>query len=78
MRHKPKKGSHCRGFDCKKYHHVKGCLEGNYTDSIILHVGNNNLKSKKCTEDIPNGIMDLSLSIRNKKECIFVWSDRPK
>ena len=25
-------------------HHIKGCLEDNSPDSVILHVGTNNLK----------------------------------
>ena len=35
-------------------HHIKGCLEGNSPDSIILHVGTNNLKNKESVEDIAN------------------------
>ena len=33
-------------------HHIKGCLEDNSPDSIILHVGTNNLKNKESVEDI--------------------------
>ena len=35
-------------------HHIKGCLEDNSLDSIILHVGTNNLKNKESAEDIAN------------------------
>ena len=35
-------------------HHIKGCLEDNSPDSIILHVGTNNLKNKESVEDIAN------------------------
>ena len=35
-------------------HHIKGCLEDNSLDSIILHVGTNNLKNKESLEDIAN------------------------
>ena len=35
-------------------HHIKGCLEDNSLDSIILHVGTNNLKNKESVEDIAN------------------------
>ena len=46
-------------------HHAKGCLEDNSPDSIILHVGNNNLKNKESLDDIGNDIMDVPISIRN-------------
>ena len=32
--------------------HIKGNLEDNSCDSIILHVGTNNLKNKESVEDI--------------------------
>ena len=35
-------------------HHIKGCLENNSPDSIILHVETNNLKNKESVEDIAN------------------------
>ena len=35
-------------------HHIKECLEDNSPDSIILHVGTNNLKNKESVEDIAN------------------------
>ena len=35
-------------------HHIKGCLEDNSLDSIILRVGTNNLKNKESVEDIAN------------------------
>ena len=34
--------------------HIKGCLEDNSPDSIMLHVGTNNLKNKESVEDIAN------------------------
>ena len=58
-------------------HHIKGCLEDNSLDSIILHVGTNNLKNKESVEDNANDIMDTGIFIRNeKKQCICVWSKR--
>ena len=35
-------------------HHIKGCLEDNFPDSIILHVRTNNLENKESVEDIAN------------------------
>ena len=53
-------------------HHVKGCLEDNSPDSIILHVRTNNLKNKESVEDIANDITDVAISIRNEKTNVFV------
>ena len=53
-------------------HHVKECLEDNSHNSIILHVGTNNLKNKESVEDIANDIMDVAISIRNEKNNVFV------
>ena len=53
-------------------HHIKGCLEDNSPDSIILHVGTNNLKNKESVEDIANDIMDIAIFIRNEKTNVFV------
>ena len=53
-------------------HHVKGCLEDNSPDSIILHVVTNNLKNKESVEDIANDIMGVAVSIRNEKTNVFV------
>ena len=53
-------------------HHIKGCLEDNSLDSIILHVGTNNLKNKESVEDIANDIMDIAIFIRNEKTNVFV------
>ena len=53
-------------------HHVKGCLEDNCPDSIILHVVTNNLKNKESVEDIANDIMGVAVSIRNEKTNVFV------
>ena len=53
-------------------HHVKGCLEDNCPDSIILHVGTNNLKNKESVKDIANDIIDVAISIRNEKTNVFV------
>ena len=53
-------------------HHIKGCLEDNSLDSIILHVGTNNLKNKESVEDIANDIMDTGIFIRNEKN-VFVF-----
>ena len=40
-------------------HHIKGCLEDNSPDSVILHVGTNNLKNKEFVEDITNDMRIL-------------------
>ena len=53
-------------------HHIKGCLEDSSPDSVILHVGTNNLKSKESVEDIANDIMDIGIFIRNEKTNVFV------
>ena len=53
-------------------HHVKGCLEDNSPDPIILHVGTNNLKNNESVEEIANHIMDVAMSIRNEKNNVFV------
>ena len=60
-------------------HHIKGCLEDNSPDSVILHVGTNNLKNKESVEDIANDIMDVAIFIRNEKnQCICICSNCPK
>ena len=53
-------------------HHSKVCLGDNSPDSIILHVGTNNLKNKESVEDIANNIMDVAKFIRNEKIHVFV------
>ena len=53
-------------------HHVKRCSEDNFPDSIIFHVGTNNLKNKESVEDIVNDILDVAISIRNEKNNVFV------
>ena len=53
-------------------HHIKGCLEGNSPDSVILHVGTSNLKNKESVEDIANNIMDVAIFMRNEKINVFV------
>ena len=55
-------------------HDIKGCLEDNSPDSIILHVGTNNLKNKESVEDIANDTMDIAIFIRNEKTNVFVSS----
>ena len=55
-------------------HDIKGCLEDNSPDSIILHVGTNNLKNKESVEDIANDTMDIAIFIRNEKTNVFVFS----
>ena len=52
-------------------HHIKGCLEDNSSDSIILQVGTNNLRNKESAEDIANDIMDDAIFIRNEKTNVF-------
>ena len=45
----------------------------------MLQVGANNLKNKESVEVIANDIIDVAMSIRNKKkQCVCVWSDHPK
>ena len=53
-------------------HHIKGCLEDNSLDSIILHVGTNNLKNKESVEDIANDIMDTAIFVKKEKTNVFV------
>ena len=53
-------------------HHIKGCLEDNSPDSVILHVGTNNLKNKESVEDIANDTLDIVIFIRNEKTNVFV------
>ena len=52
--------------------HIKGYLGDNSPDSVILHVGTNNLKNKESVEDIANDIMDIAIFIRNEKTNVFV------
>ena len=53
-------------------HHIKGCLEDNSVDSIILHVETNNLKNKESVEDIANDVKNTAMLIRNEKTSVFV------
>ena len=53
-------------------HHIKGRVEDNTPDSIILHVVTNSLKNKESVEDIANGIMDIAIFIRNGKTNVLV------
>ena len=53
-------------------HHIKGCLEDYSPDSVILHVGTNNLKNKESVKDIANDIMDIATFIRTEKTNVFV------
>ena len=53
-------------------HHIKGCLEDNSPDSVILHVGTNNPQNKESVEDIANDIMDIEILKRNEKTNLFV------
>ena len=52
-------------------HHVKGRLEDNSPDSIILHVETSNLKNKESIEDIAYDIMDVAISITNENTNVF-------
>ena len=53
-------------------HHIKGRLEDNSPDSVILHVGTSNLKNKESVEDIANDVMNMAIFIRNEKTNVFV------
>ena len=53
-------------------HHIKGYLQANSPDSIILHVGTNDLKINESAEDIINDLMDVAMFIRNEKTNVFV------
>ena len=55
-----------------RHERVKGCLEDNSPDSVILHVRINNVKNKESLEDIANDIMDITIFIRNEKTNVFV------
>ena len=53
-------------------HHIKKYLEDNAPDSVILHVGTNNLKNKESVEDIANDIMDTAIFVKKEKTNVFV------
>ena len=50
--------------------HVRGCLEDNSSDTVILHFGTNNLKNNENGEDIATDIMNLAISV--KKQTVVV------
>ena len=52
--------------------HIKGYLGDNSPDSVILHVGTNNLKNKESVEDIADDIVDVAIFIWNEKTNVFV------
>ena len=56
-----------------KMHHIKGYLEDNSPDSIILNVGTNNFKNKETTEDIANNIRDIAILISKERTNVFVF-----
>ena len=60
-------------------HHIKGCLEDNSPDSIILHVGTDNLKNKESVEDIAKWHNECCNIYKEwKKQGICVWTNCPK
>ena len=48
--------------------HVRGCLEDNSPDTVILHFGTNNLKNNKSAENIATDIIDLARSVENEEK----------
>ena len=48
--------------------HVRGCLEDNSPDTVILHFGTNNLKNNESAENIATDIIDLARSVENEEE----------
>ena len=53
-------------------HHVKGCLQDTSPpNSIILHHGTNNLKSKGPPEQITDNIIYLGTSVKSDENCVF-------
>ena len=53
-------------------HHVRGCLEDNSPDTVILHFGTNNLKNNENAEDIATDIMNLAISVKKQKKTVVV------
>ena len=51
-------------------HHVRGYLEDNSPDTAILHFGTNNLKESENEGDIATDIMNLEISVKNKKKTV--------
>ena len=48
--------------------HVRGCLEDNSPDTVILHFGSNNLKNNESAENIATDIIDLARSVENEEK----------
>ena len=48
--------------------HVRGCLEDNSPDTVILHFGTNNLKNNESAENIATDIIDLARSVENEEK----------
>ena len=48
--------------------HVRGCLEENSPDTVILHFGTNNLKNNESAENIATDIIDLARSVENEEK----------
>ena len=48
--------------------HVRGCLEDNSPDTVILHFGTNNLKNNESAENIATDIIDLVRSVENEEK----------
>ena len=59
-------------------HHVRGCLEGNSSDTAIFHFGTNNLKNYESAEDIATDIMNLAISVKNESKTSRLWYNRSK
>ena len=52
--------------------HVKGCLEDTFPDFITLHNGTNDLNGNSKSEEIPDKILNLAVSIKTDKNQVFV------
>lgn len=55
-------------------YHLKGCLEDFSPDVIILHHGAKDLKSNSTSKDIAIDVVNLALSLKNKKTTVYVSS----
>ena len=53
-------------------HHVKGCIEDDNPDSLILHHGTNDLVENADPEVIAKNIVNLAVSAKNDVKEIFV------
>ena len=53
-------------------HNVKGCLENILPNTVVLHHGTNDLKSRNNPEGISTDIVNLALTIQSEKIKVFI------